>query len=116
MVKAKTTGARRTTHRVTSLPRRLFYKTKRVIMTPIRKARTHTTGTTTAPTTTTRRKKPLFGGLTRRHKAPGTQPAHRTRNPKLFGFARRRKNPHHHTTANTTSPKTKLRALLHRRI
>ncbi|CAG8612062.1 4818_t:CDS:2 [Funneliformis mosseae] len=115
MVKAKTTGTRRTSSRVTSLPRRLFYKTKRVIMTPVRKVKTHTAGTTTAPTTTTHKRKPLFGGFTRSHKTPGTHPAHRKRNPNMFGFARRRKNPH--TTAHTTtSPKTKLFALLHKRI
>lgn len=56
MVKSRRTG---TTYRVTSLPRRLYYKTKRVIMTPVRRARAHNHTTTAAPTTTnTRRRHP----------------------------------------------------------
>lgn len=50
-------------YRMTSLPRRLYYKTKHVIMKPVRKAKArnvHTTGTTTAGpnTTNTRRGHP----------------------------------------------------------
>jgi hypothetical protein len=55
MVKASNAGNTYRAYRVTSLPRRLYYKTKRVIMTPVRKARTHRTHTTTGTAPTNRR-------------------------------------------------------------
>ncbi|GBB95333.1 hypothetical protein RclHR1_02510027 [Rhizophagus clarus] len=133
MAKTRRTG---TTYRITSLPRRLYYKTKRVITTPIRKKRTnrasHTNGATTSSPTTTnthRRHPKLFGGF-KRGRTRQTQPDHNTKTHHFFGYTikkdrNRNRNDrnnnnnnnnnnnhgnnyrHHHTI------KSKLRSLLH---
>jgi hypothetical protein len=91
---------RRATYRITSLPRRLFYKTKRIVTRPGRRRKTrnynHTTNPNTTTRPTTRRHPRLFGGFDRRRTAqPRTTTKRRRRGGiHLFGLTIK-KDPHY---------------------
>ncbi|CAB4405571.1 unnamed protein product [Rhizophagus irregularis] len=102
MVNARTSYK---TYRMTSLPRRLYYKTKRVIMKPVRKAKghrnAHTTGTTATGPTNTRKHPKLFGGF-KRGRTKQTQPAHNTKTHRFFGYTLR-KDPNRNYNNNNNN-------------